>query len=116
MKHLIWIGAMLSCSACEQPQEPTRTAKPTISAEGIRIELALDKGQLVARGDKLSYGDAGSAMRVEGDASITFENGAFLRASAETITVIPDRLEVQLEGSVRTRFEVLEEEVTDAAP
>ncbi|MCP4600831.1 MAG: hypothetical protein GY847_09920 [Proteobacteria bacterium] len=94
------------CIACTQNPEPSEQNRPSISAKNVQIELARPGEQIIVRGSELVLGDGGAWMRLEGDASVEVKGKAGIEARANSITVKQSRLEINLEGDVRTRFRI----------
>ncbi len=113
---LVWTCVLLSSAACTKSPGLEEPDKPKISAKNVRIELTRSGEYVVVEGRELILGDRGAWMSLKGDASVTIEGRASLKANAASITVQQLHHEIVLEGNVEAHFKVPVEEGPDAGP
>jgi hypothetical protein len=106
----------LTFLACNDPERRTTTtaAAPAFVARGVRVDMALTGDQMILRGSTLSgstlsFADAGTILRLEGDASITLNGQTGFQASADQISIAPKAAKVELMGNVKARFNLPQE-------
>jgi hypothetical protein len=102
---------LVACAAEPVSLEPK---EPHITASGVELELTMDDGALLAKGEKLIVGNGNRRMRLKGDVSVTFETDARGRspdlhhpvfsARANQIEIDTDSSIIKLKGDVVARF------------
>ena len=113
--------ALLLPAGCSMPlptgdaQQPAEcsTDGPALTAKKVTVDIALPRGQLVMRGERIALGATDNSMHIEGDASVVFEGSLGLKARAARMTVWPDGPKLDMQGRVRASLAVPSLEATN---
>lgn len=92
--------------ACTEPPPPAEPGGPSFVARQVELELPTPGGQLVARGARLTIGDGGAELTLEGDAAVELQHGDGIAARARRVRVRPADQQLELAGGVRARIEI----------
>lgn len=102
---LVIAALTLAALACADREPGLASGSEGLVARGVTVEVAVGKGTLVARGDRLELIDGGDELALIGDAGIALVGPSRLEARADRLRLSAEGPVVEMRGRVRALFE-----------